>query len=73
MPNEYNQILKNNPGENSMKVQFIIYVDLACLLKKCIHVKMTPKNLLQKKCMHISSGCSLFQCSFDAIKHKLLL
>ena len=39
MPNEDNQMLKNNPGEKSMKVQFIIYADLACLLKNAFMSK----------------------------------
>ena len=34
MPNEDNKILKYNPGEKSLKVPFIIYADLECLLKK---------------------------------------
>ena len=34
MPNEYNRILKYNYGEKSLKVPFIIYTDLECLLGK---------------------------------------
>ena len=33
MPEEDNKILKYNQGEKSMKVPFIIYADLECLLK----------------------------------------
>ena len=41
-------------------------------LKKYIHVKTTPKNLIQKKKMHIPSGYLLFtKCLFDATKNKL--
>ena len=32
MPDEDNNILKYNPGEQSLKVPFLIYVDLECLL-----------------------------------------
>ena len=32
MPNKDNKILKYNHGEKSMKVPFIIYADLECLL-----------------------------------------
>ena len=32
MPKENNKILKYNRGEKSMKVPFIIYADLECLL-----------------------------------------
>ena len=41
MPKEENKRLKCNHGEKSMKVPFIIYSDLACLLKKCTDVKIT--------------------------------
>ena len=34
MPDEDNKILKYIPGEKSLKVPFIIYADLECLLKK---------------------------------------
>ena len=34
IPKEGNEILKYNHGEKSMKVPFIIYVDLESLLKK---------------------------------------
>ena len=44
MPNENNEILKYNPGEKSLKVPFIIYADLECLLQKI----NTCKNNLEK-------------------------
>ena len=34
MPEENNKILKYNQGEKSMKVPFIIYAYLECLLEK---------------------------------------
>ena len=34
MPKENNKVLKYNHGEKSMKVPFIIYADLECLLEK---------------------------------------
>ena len=34
MPDEGNKILKYNHGEKSMRVPFVIYADLECLLKK---------------------------------------
>ena len=33
-PNRFDKILKYNPGEKSLKVSFIIYSDLECLLEK---------------------------------------
>ena len=42
-------------------------------MKKCTHVKIVLKNLIQKKkTKHLPSGYSLFiNCSFDATKNKL--
>ena len=41
-------------------------------LKKCAHVKIILKNLIQKKNNHTPSSYSLFtNCSFDATKNKL--
>ena len=34
MPDKNNKILKYNPGEKSLKVPFITYADLECLLEK---------------------------------------
>ena len=34
MPNEDNKIIKYNQGEKSIKLPFIIYADLECLLEK---------------------------------------
>ena len=48
MPKEHEKI-KYLPGEKSLKVPFIIYADLECLLKKCDLVKITLKILTQKK------------------------
>ena len=49
MPNEYNKILKYNYGEKSLKAPAIIYADLGVCLKKCTHVKIILKNLIQRK------------------------
>ena len=38
MPEEDNKILKYNQGEKSMKVPFIVYADLECLLEKNEHL-----------------------------------
>ena len=48
MPKEYEKI-KYLPGEKSLKVPFIIYADLECLLKKCNLVKIILKILRQRK------------------------
>ena len=53
MPKEHEKI-KYLPGEKSLKVPFIIYADLECLLKKCDLVKITPKILTQRKKLSIN-------------------
>ena len=56
MPNEHEKILKYNQGEKSLKVLFMIYADLECLLRKIdsCQIKMIQKNLLQKKELSMS-------------------
>ena len=70
MPNEDNKILKCNLGEKSLKVPFIIYADLECLLKKINTCQNNPKkSYTENKAKHIPSGYSLVNCcSFDNTK-----
>ena len=73
MPEEDNKILKYNEGEESMKVPFIIYADLECLLEKMHTCDNNPeKSSTTKIIKHTPSGYSLFtHCSFDTTKNKL--
>ena len=48
LPKEHEKI-KYLPGEKSLKVPFITYADLECLLKKCDLVKIISKILTQRK------------------------
>ena len=48
MPKEYEQI-KYLPGEESLKVPFIIYADLECLLKKVQSCQNNPENSYTEK------------------------
>ena len=43
MPKEHEKI-KYLPGEKSLKVPFIIYADLECLLKKVRSCQSNPEN-----------------------------
>ena len=72
MPEENNKILKYNHGEKSMKVPFVIYVDLECLLEKISTChNNTEKSSTTKINKHTLSGYSLFaHCLFDTIKNK---
>ena len=56
-----------------MKVPFIIYVDIECLLEKMSACHNNPKKSETTKMnKHTPSGYSSFtHCSFDATKNKL--
>ena len=73
IPDENNKILKYNLGEKSLKVPFIIYFDLVCLLEKIDTCQNnTEKSYTEKKAMHTTSGYSLVTwCSFDKSKTGL--
>ena len=63
MPNENNEILIYNPGEKSLKVPFVIYADLDCLLKKIDTCQNNPeKPYTEKKAKNKPSGYSLVTC-----------
>ena len=72
MPNEDNKILKYIPGEKSLKVPFIIYADLECLLQKIKSCQNSPeKSYTEKKAVHKPSGYSLITfCSFDQFNNE---
>ena len=44
MPTKFNEILKHNHGEKSLKTPFAIYVDLGCLLSKEQLCQNNPKE-----------------------------
>ena len=73
MPTKDNNIIKYNHGEKSMKLPFVIYTDLECLLEKkstCINNPNESSTTEINK--HTPSGYSLFtRCSFDESKNKL--
>ena len=67
------KIIKYNQGEKSIKLLFIIYADLECLLEKmCICYNNPEESSRTKTNKHTPSGYSLFtHCSFDKSKNKL--
>ena len=70
MPDEDNNILEYIPEEKSLKVPFIIYDDLECLLKNKINT-CPDKSYTKKKEVHKRSGYSLVTCySFDKSKNE---
>ena len=73
MPTKDNNIIKYNHGEKSMKVPFIIYADLECLLEKISTCINNPNESSTTKInKHTPSGYLIFtSCSFDESKNKL--
>ena len=60
MLEEGKNILKYRPGDKSLKVSFIIYADLECILKKEQSCQNFPKNsYTDRKARHKPSGYSL--------------
>ena len=55
MPDEDNKILEFNHGGKSLKIPFMIYADLECLLEKIHSCKIILKNLRKKKKLTICS------------------
>ena len=73
MSDEDNKILEDIPGEKSLKVPFIIYADLECLLRKINTCSNNPdKSFTERKAMHRPSGNALVTCcSFDKSKNEI--
>ena len=73
MSKEHNKVLKYNHGQNSIKVQFIIYADMEYLLEKMRTCHNNLKHSLTTKISkHAPYGYSIFtNCSFVASKNKV--
>ena len=72
MPTKDNNIIKYNQGENSIKLPFVVYADLECLLEKMSTCQNNPNESSTTEInKHIPSGYSLFtHCSFDQTKNN---
>ena len=73
MPTNDNNKIKYNQGEKSVKLPFIVYADLECLLEKMSTCYNNPEESSTTKInKHTPSGYSIFtHCSFDKSKNKL--
>ena len=73
MPTKDNNIIKYNRGEKSMKVPFIIYADLECLLEiMSTSINNLNESSTTKINKHTPSGYSIFTSrSFDESKNIL--
>ena len=73
MPTKDNNAIKYNHGEKSIKLPFVVYADLECLLEKMSTCYNNPEESSTTKInKHTPSGYSIFtHCSFDKSKSKL--
>ena len=73
MPTKDNNIIKYNHGEQSIKLLFVVYADLECLLEKMSTCYNNPEESSTTKInKHKPSVYSIFtHCSFDKSKNKL--
>ena len=73
MPTKDNNIIKYSRGERSIKLPFVVYTDLECLLEKMSTCYNNPEESSTTKInKHTPSGYSIFtHCSFDKSKSKL--
>ena len=73
MPTKNNNIIKYNQGKKSIKLPFVVYADLECLLEKMSTCQDNPNESSTTEInKHTPSGYSIFtHCSFDQTKNKL--
>ena len=73
MPTKDNNTIKYSQGEKTIKLPFVIYADLECLLEKMSTYQNNPKESSTTEInKHTPSGYSIFtHCSFDKSKNKL--
>ena len=73
MPTKDNNVIKYNHGENSIKLPFVVYADLECLLENLSACYNNPEESSTTKInKHMPSAYSIFtHCSFDKLKSKL--
>ena len=73
MSTKDNNIIKYNQGEKSIKLPFVVYAVLECLLEKMSICQNNPNESSTTEInKHVPSGYSFFTlCSFDQTKNKL--
>ena len=73
MPTKDNNLIKYNQGEKSIKLPFVVYAHLECLLEKINTCQNSPNESSTTEInKHIPSSYLIFtHCSFDQTKNKL--
>ena len=73
MSTKDNNIIKYNQGEKYIKLPFVVYADLECLLEKMSTCQNNPNESSATEInKHTASGYSFFNhCSFDQLINKV--
>ena len=71
MPEEDNRILNKTMEKSQWKLHLLFMQTYSVYLKKCIHVKIILKHLIQKKSAHTFSLFIVYTFSFDSKKNML--
>ena len=65
LPNEENKYISSTTDKNTLKIAFIIYADLECLLFQMSSCENTPINsFTEKKASHTRCASSILTCYF---------
>ena len=72
MPSNDNNLIRYNQGEKSLKLPFVIYADLECILEKISTCYNNPNlSSTTKINQHVPSGYFIFtNCTFDKSYNK---
>ena len=75
MPIKDNNIIKYNQGEKSIKLPFVIYADVECLLENMSTCQNNPNESSTTEInKHITSVYSIFtHCSFDQTINSIII
>ena len=74
MPTKNNDIIKYNQGEKSIKLPFVVYADLECLLEKMSTCQNNPNESSTTEInKHVPSGYSLFIIHMDVKVKNILI
>ena len=73
MPTKDNDIIKYNQGEKSIKLPFVVYADLECLLEKMSTCQNNPNELSTTEIINIHQQVIHYLLIVHSIKQKINL
>ena len=71
MPTKDNNLIKYNQGEKSIKLPFVVYADLECLLEKTSTCQYNPNEYLQLNLINIYHRVIQYSLIVHSIKQKI--